>query len=181
LSRLGKKPITLPEKVEVAVNGRTVAAKGPKGTLSMKLLDGYSVKIENNAIVVKPDNDAEEYRAKWGLLRVLINNMVLGVSKGYTKGLIIEGTGFRFALEGNNKLTITAGYSHLVRYIAPQGIAFTAEGQNKVFVSGIDKQLVGQVAAEIRGVKKPEPYKGKGIRYDNEVIVRKVGKKSGKK
>lgn len=181
MSRLGKKPIALPEKVEVAVKEGMVTVKGPKGTLSIKLLDGYSVRIENNTIIVKPDNDGEEYRAKWGLLRVLINNIVLGVSKGYTKGLIIEGTGFRFALEGNNKLTISAGYSHLVRYIAPQGITFSAEGQNKVLVTGIDKQLVGQVAAEIRGVRKPEPYKGKGIRYDDEVIVRKVGKKSGKK
>jgi large subunit ribosomal protein L6 len=181
LSRLGKKPITLPEKVEVAIDKGVVVAKGPKGTLSTKLLDGYSVKIENNTVVVNPDRDAEEFRAKWGLLRVLISNMVLGVSKGYTKGLIIEGTGFRFALEGNSKLTITAGYSHLVRYIAPQGITFTIEGQNRITVAGIDKQLVGQVAAEIRKVRKPEPYKGKGIRYDNEVIVRKVGKKSGKK
>jgi len=181
VSRVGKKPVSLPEKVEVTLNGATITVKGPKGTLSREVLEGYSVAIEDKNIVVKPNNEGEEYWAKWGLLRVLINNMIVGVSQGYSKGLIIEGTGFRFAIDGTNKMTITAGYSHAVRYIAPQGITFGIEGQNKVTVSGIDKQLVGQVAAEIRGVRKPEPYKGKGIRYDNEVIVRKEGKKSGKK
>lgn len=181
MSRVGKKPIALPEKVEVAVANGIISVKGPKGNLSTKLLDGYSVAIENNEVLVKPENDGEEYWAKWGLLRQLINNMVVGVSTGYSKGLIIEGTGFRFALEGNNKLTIAAGYAHAVRYIAPQGVTFAAEGANKITISGIDKQIVGQVAAEIRSVRGPEPYKGKGIRYDGEVIVRKEGKKSGKK
>jgi len=181
LSRLGKKPIAIPEKVEVTLNGNTITVKGPKGTLSREILDGYSVAVEGKTIVVKPKNEGEEYWAKWGLLRVLINNMVVGVSTGYAKGLIIEGTGFRFAIDGTSKMTITAGYSHAVRYIAPQGITFGIEGQNKVTISGIDKQLVGQVAAEIRSIRKPEPYKGKGIRYDNEVIIRKEGKKSGKK
>jgi large subunit ribosomal protein L6 len=181
LSRLGKKPITIPEKVEVTLKDKTITVKGPKGSLEREILDGYSVKIENKTIIVKPDNEGEEYWAKWGLLRVLIDNMIIGVSAGYSKGLIIEGTGFRFALEGTSKMTITAGYSHAIRYIAPKGITFAIEGQNKVTVSGIDKQLVGQVAAEIRSVRKPEPYKGKGIRYDDEVIVRKEGKKSGKK
>ena len=180
MSRLGKKPIALPEKVEVAVDNGIINIKGPKGSLTTPLLDGYSIAVENKAIVVKPDNVSEEYWAKWGLLARLLSNMVEGVSKGYTRGLIIEGTGFRFALEGN-KLTISAGYSHAIRYIAPQGVSFALEGTNKVIVSGIDKQVVGQVAAEIRSVRKPEPYKGKGIRYDNEVIVRKEGKKSGKK
>lgn len=181
MSRIGKKPIVLPEKVEVAANDKIITVKGPKGTLSQEIFDGYSLSLENKTIVVKPADESEERWAKWGLLSVLINNMVVGVSKGYSKGLIIEGTGFRFALEGNNKLTIAAGYSHAVRYFAPQGITFAIEGQNKITVSGIDKQLVGQVAAEIRSVRKPEPYKGKGIRYENEVIVRKEGKKSGKK
>jgi len=181
LSRVGKKPIALPEKVEIAVEKGIISVKGPKGSLSTVLLDGYSVAVENKTVVVKPTAEGEEYWAKWGLLRMLVNNMIVGVSTGYSKGLIIEGTGFRFALEGNNKLTIAAGYAHAVRYIAPQGITFAAEGANKITVSGIDKQVVGQVAAEIRSVRGPEPYKGKGIRYDGEVIVRKEGKKSGKK
>jgi large subunit ribosomal protein L6 len=181
LSRVGKKPIALPEKVEVAVENGIISVKGPKGSLTTKLLDGYSVVKEDKSVVIKPNNESEEYWAKWGLLRMLVSNMVTGVSTGYSKGLIIEGTGFRFALEGTNKLTIAAGYAHAVRYIAPQGVTFAAEGANKITVSGIDKQVVGQVAAEIRSVRGPEPYKGKGIRYDGEVIVRKEGKKSGKK
>jgi large subunit ribosomal protein L6 len=181
LSRLGKKPIALPEKVEVALSGKTITVKGSKGTLSREIFDGYSLVIDDKTVTVKPNSEGEEYWAKLGLLRALINNMVIGVSVGYSKGLIIEGTGFRFAIEGTNKMTISAGYSHAVRYIAPQGITFSIEGQNRVTISGIDKQLVGQVAAEIRGIREPEPYKGKGIRYDNEIIVRKEGKKSGKK
>lgn len=180
MSRLGKKPIALPEKVEVAVANEIITVKGQKGSLTTPLLEGYSVKVENGAVTVKPNDEGEQYWAKWGLLSRLIGNMVEGVSKGYTRGLIIEGTGFRFALEGN-KLTIAAGYSHAIRYLAPQGVSFALEGTNKVIISGIDKQVVGQVAAEIRSVRKPEPYKGKGIRYDDEVIVRKEGKKSGKK
>lgn len=181
MSRVGKKPIELPAGVEVTVENGIVKAKGAKGSLSTPLLDGYSVVKEGNSVVVKLNNEGEEYWAKWGLLRQLVNNMVEGVSKGYSKGLIIEGTGFRFTLEGKNKLTIAAGYAHAVRYIAPEGIEFAVEGVNKVTITGIDKQIVGQVAAEIRSVRGPEPYKGKGIRYDGEVIVRKEGKKSGKK
>ena len=181
MSRVGKKSVSLPEKVEVTLNGSNITVKGPKGELTREVFDGYSVVVEGKTVTVKPNKDGEEYWAKWGLLRVLIDNMVVGVSAGYVKGLIIEGTGFRFAVDGTNKMTVNAGYSHSVRYIAPKGITFAAEGQNKVTISGIDKQLVGQVAAEIRSIRKPEPYKGKGIRYDNEVIVRKEGKKSGKK
>lgn len=181
MSRVGKKPVSLPEKVEVSINGLTITVKGPKGELTREMFDGYNVAVEGRTLTVTPKAEGEEHWAKWGLLRVLIDNMVVGVSAGYTKGLIIEGTGFRFALDGNNKLTINAGYSHQTRYIAPKGITFAIEGANKVSVSGIDKQLVGQVASEIRSIRKPEPYKGKGIRYDNEVIVRKEGKKSGKK
>jgi len=181
MSRVGKRPIALPAGVEVAVNNGVVNVKGPKGALSTILLDGYSVVKEGNSVVVKLNVEGEEHWAKWGLLRQLVSNMVEGVSKGYSKSLIIEGTGFRFALEGKNKLTIAAGYAHAVRYIAPAGIEFAIEGTNKVTISGIDKQVVGQVAAEIRSVRGPEPYKGKGIRYDGEVIVRKEGKKSGKK
>jgi large subunit ribosomal protein L6 len=181
VSRVGKKPVEIPEKVEITLNGNTITVKGPKGTLTREMFEGYSVAVEGKNVIVKPENEGEEHWAKWGLLRVLINNMVVGVSAGYTKGLIIEGTGFRFAVDGTDKMTISAGYSHAVRYIAPKGITFGIEGQNKVTISGIDKQIVGQVAAEIRSIRKPEPYKGKGIRYDNEVIVRKEGKKSGKK
>jgi large subunit ribosomal protein L6 len=175
LSRLGKKPITVPAGVEVkAVNG-LVTVKGPKGELSQEIFSGYSVVVEDSLVTVKTDSDERSAMAKWGLLAVLVKNMVLGVSEGFQKALIVEGVGYRVQLQGK-KLTIIAGYSHPILYIAPEGIDFVVEGTNKVIVSGIDKQKVGQVAAEIRGIRPPEPYKGKGIRYDGEYIARKAGK-----
>jgi len=179
LSRLGKKPIELPGNVTVAVADSTVTVKGPKGELSQEVFEGYTVSVADNQVVVTPGSDAKETWAKWGLLSVLIKNMIIGVSTGYQKTLIIEGVGFRLTLAGK-KLTVIAGYSHPILYVAPAGIDFEVEGTNKVTVKGIDKQQVGQVAAEIRSVRAPEPYKGKGIRYENEYIARKAGKSNKK-
>jgi len=179
LSRLGKKPIELPGNVTVAVADSTVTVKGPKGELSQEIFEGYTVSSADNQVVVTPESEAKELWAKWGLLSVLIKNMVIGVSTGYQKSLLIEGVGFRLTLAGN-KLTVIAGYSHPTLYVAPAGIEFEVEGTNKVTVKGIDKQKVGQVAAEIRSIRMPEPYKGKGIRYTDEFIVRKAGKSNKK-
>ncbi len=152
-----------------------VVVKGPKGELSQVILDGYKVEVADEQVKVTPENEGREYWAKWGLHAVLIKNMIVGVTEGYTKALIVDGVGYRATLQGK-KLTIIAGYSHPILYIAPEGIDFEVEGTNKVTVKGIDKQVVGQVAAEIRSIRKPEPYKGKGIRYDGEYIARKAGK-----
>ncbi len=178
MSRLGKKPIAISDKASVTIADNVVTVKGPKGELSQEILEGYSVAVADNEVVVTPDNADRQYWAKWGLLAVLIKNMIVGVTEGYQKALIVEGVGYRVTLQGK-KLTIIAGYSHPILYVAPDGIDFAVEGANKVIVTGIDKQKVGQVAAEIRGIRPPEPYKGKGIRYDGEYIARKAGK-SGK-
>jgi len=179
LSRLGKKPIEVPANVTVTVADNSVTVKGPKGELNQEIFEGYTVSSAENQVVVTPDNDAKEFWAKWGLLSVLIKNMIVGVSTGYQKSLVIEGVGFRLTLAGK-RLTVIAGYSHPVLYIAPEGVDFEVEGTNKVTVKGIDKQKVGQVAAEIRSIREPEPYKGKGIRYDGEYIARKAGKSNKK-
>ena len=175
MSRLGKKPISIPEKVEIKSANGIVTVKGPKGELTQEIFDGYSVVVDDGKVTVTPDSEARSAYAKWGLLSVLITNMAKGVSEGYSKALIVDGVGYRVQLQGK-KLTIIAGYSHPILYIAPEGIDFVVEGQNKVIVSGINKQMVGQVAAEIRSIRPPEPYKGKGIRYDGEYIARKAGK-----
>ena len=175
MSRLGKKPLVIPAKVEVSVKDSTVVVKGAKGELTVAILDGYSVAVEEGLVKVTPESDAQSAWAKWGLIAVLIRNAMTGVSEGYQKALIVEGVGYRVSLQGK-KLTIIAGYSHPVLYVAPDGVDFEVEGNNKIVVKGIDKQKVGQVAAEIRGIRPPEPYKGKGIRYDGEHIVRKAGK-----
>ena len=175
MSRLGKKPLAIPAKVEVTVKDSTVTVKGAKGELTVDILEGYSVVVEDGTVKVTPASDAQSAWAKWGLIAVLIRNAMTGVSEGYQKALIVEGVGYRVTLQGK-KLTIIAGYSHPVLYVAPAGVDFEVEGNNKVVIKGIDKQKVGQVAAEIRGIRPPEPYKGKGIRYDGEYIARKAGK-----
>lgn len=179
MSRLGKKPIDFPGNVTVTAANGTVTVKGPQGELSQEIFEGYKVSVAENQVVVTPENESKDLSAKWGLLTVLIKNMIIGVSEGYKKALVIEGVGFRLALQGA-KLTVTAGYSHPTLYVAPAGIDFELEGTNKVFVKGISKQLVGQVSAEIRSIRPPEPYKGKGIRYSDETIVRKAGKSNKK-
>lgn len=177
MSRIGKLPITIPSGVIITVDNDTIKVDGPKGSLSQPSLPGIKVEVKDGEAIVDRINDEQEFRAKHGLMRTLIDNMVKGVTEGFSKKLEINGVGFRVALAGAG-LKFNLGYSHDVNYALPQGIQATVE-QNTITVSGIDKQQVGQVAAEIRALRKPEPYKGKGIKYAGERILRKSGK-SGK-
>jgi large subunit ribosomal protein L6 len=177
MSRIGKQPIDIPSGVTITVDPNTITVAGGKGTLQQFTMPGVMVKQEENQIVVTRENNEAINRAKHGLMRSLVNNMVVGVSQGFSKKLEINGVGYRVALAGN-ALKMNLGFSHEVIYNLPQGITATVE-QNTITVGGIDKQQVGQVAAEIRALKKPEPYKGKGIKYADERIIRKSGK-SGK-
>jgi large subunit ribosomal protein L6 len=176
MSRTGKKPVPPVSGVTVTLDGRAVSAKGPKGELSMTLMEIVNAKQADNGITIEPANDTKEARAAWGTTRALINNMVLGVSKGYEKKLAIQGVGYRAAMQGKD-LKLSLGLSHEVVYETPKGITIATPTQTEVTVTGIDKQQVGQVAAEIRAFRKPEPYKGKGVRYVGEYIARKEGKK----
>lgn len=177
MSRVGKLPISLPSGVTITVDPDFVTVKGAKGELKQFTMPGVTVTVEDNQVVVTRENDEPKIRAKHGLMRALVNNMIVGVSQGFSKQLEINGVGYRVALQGTD-LKMNLGFSHEVIYKLPQGITATVE-QNKITVTGISKQQVGQVAAEIRALKKPEPYKGKGIKYVDEVIIRKSGK-SGK-
>jgi large subunit ribosomal protein L6 len=177
MSRIGKQPIAVPSGVTITVDPDTITVAGSKGTLTQFTMPGVTVKQEEGTVVVTRENDEPKNRAKHGLMRSLINNMVVGVSQGFSKQLEVNGVGFRVATAGQD-LKMNLGFSHEVVYHLPQGIQATVE-QNKITISGIDKQQVGQVAAEIRALKKPEPYKGKGIKYVDERIIRKSGK-SGK-
>ncbi|HSX47772.1 MAG TPA: 50S ribosomal protein L6 [Patescibacteria group bacterium] len=177
MSRIGKQPIKLPSGVTFDVNNDVFIVTGTKGTLTLPKLDGISVSKEEEQIIVKRVNDEAINRARHGLMRSLINNMVVGVSQGYEKKLEINGVGYRAQLQGED-LKLNVGFSHDVLYKIPEGIKAQIE-QNVITISGIDKQKVGQAAAEIRALKKPEPYKGKGIKYADERIIRKSGK-SGK-
>ncbi len=177
MSRVGKQPIAIPSGVTITLDPDTITVAGSKGTLSLNQLADIAVKNEDGTVTVTRANDEPKVRAKHGLMRSLINNMVVGVSQGFSKQLEVNGVGFRVALAGTD-LKMNLGFSHEVIYHLPQGITATVE-QNKITISGIDKQQVGQVAAEIRALKKPEPYKGKGIKYSDERIIRKSGK-SGK-
>ena len=180
MSRIGRLPVTVPAgvTVEIAENNK-VTVKGPKGTLTRELPVEMEIKLEEGKVVVTRPNDLKRMKALHGLTRTLINNMVVGVSQGYQKVLEINGVGYRAAKAGN-KLTLSLGYSHPVEMVDPEGVETVLEGQNKITVKGIDKEKVGQYAAEIRDKRRPEPYKGKGIKYADEVIRRKVGK-TGKK
>jgi large subunit ribosomal protein L6 len=182
MSRIGKLPVAIPEKVTVEVTESSVRVKGPKGELEQHVLPVVTVKVDGGNVVVERKGDTKPHRAAHGLTRTLVANMVEGVSKGFRKSLEIQGVGYRATKAGNN-LALTLGYSHPVAYEAPEGIAFALEGTTKIHVEGIDKQRVGQVAAEIRDLRPPEPYKGKGIRYEGEVVRKKLGKagKAGKK
>jgi len=177
MSRIGKQPIAIPQGVTITVDDAAITVKGPKGELSQFTMDGVTVSQEESNLIVNRDNDERGPKAKHGLMRSLVNNMVVGVTKGFEKKLEINGVGFRAALSGN-VLKMSLGFSHEIVYKLPEGIQAKVEG-NVITVSGISKQLVGQVAAEIRAFKKPEPYKGKGIKYSDERILRKSGK-SGK-
>ncbi len=177
MSRIGKQPVVIPEGVTVDIaEGNVVHAKGPKGELTKTMHPDMILSMENGEITVAtPENQEKAYGPLWGLTRSLVNNMVQGVHEGYSKTLILKGVGYR-ALVNGNKLTLNVGYSHPVEMEAPQGITIEAPEATKVVVSGADKELVGDVAADIRAVRLPEPYKGKGIRYENEHIKLKAGK-----
>jgi large subunit ribosomal protein L6 len=182
MSRIGRAPISVPPKVQVSwSDGNLVSVKGPKGVLSYQIDPELSLKLEDGVLSVSRPSDSKEHKAKHGLYRTLVNNMVVGVTNGYSKQLEIHGVGYRAAKIGEN-LVIQVGYSHPVEVQPPQGISFTIDGVDpatkatKISVIGIDKQLVGEVAANIRRIRKPEPYKGKGIRYAGEAIRRKAGK-----
>lgn len=180
MSRIGKKNIAIPAGVTVSQEHNIVTVKGPKGELKQDISPKIEVTIAEAEVALKPVEDDKNLFAKWGLYRVLIANMITGVSEGFTKKLIVDGIGYKAELKGTT-LMISAGFSHPFLYMPPEGITFQLEGPTKVSVCGIDKQKVGQVAAEIRKIRPPEPYKGKGIRYDGEVIIRKAGKTGGKK
>ncbi|MDL2235665.1 50S ribosomal protein L6 [Christensenellaceae bacterium OttesenSCG-928-L17] len=176
MSRIGKLPVTVLSGVTITVGeNNTVTVKGPKGQLSEKIADEMIIEQEDGVLTVKRPSDNKRHRAMHGLSRTLINNMVVGVTDGFSKTLEIVGVGYRAAMQGN-KLTLNVGYSHPVEFVEPDGIKFEVPAPNRIVISGISKQLVGQVAADIRKVRKPEPYKGKGIRYQNEVVRRKEGK-----
>ena len=180
MSRIGRLPVEIPAGVEVTVaENNVVTVKGPKGTLTESLPVEMDIKVENNQVVVTRPNDLKKMKSLHGLTRTLVANMVTGVTKGYEKVLEINGVGYRAAKSGN-KLTLNLGYSHPVEMTDPEGVETVVEGQNKIIVKGISKEKVGQFAAEIRDKRRPEPYKGKGIKYADEVIRRKVGK-TGKK
>ncbi len=180
MSRIGKLPVAIPAGVEVKLeDGNVITVKGPKGTLTRKLVDDLTIEVTATEVTVTRPSDLKRYKQLHGLTRTLIANMVEGVTNGYKKELEINGVGYRAAKSGN-KLTLTLGYSHPVEMIDPEGITTTLEGNNKIIVEGIDKEKVGQFAAEIRTKRPPEPYKGKGIKYSTETIRRKVGK-TGKK
>ncbi len=181
MSRIGKKPIALPSGVDVKIGTGTVVVTGPKGTLSQAVESSVIITVDaaTKEVAVTVPVEQKSLWSKWGLYRQLVSNMVEGVSKGFKKTLEIEGVGYRAEMKGKY-LMVSVGYSHPILYVPPQGIAIVVESTTKVSVSGIDKQIVGQVAAEIRSMRAPEPYKGKGIRYEGERILRKAGKTGAK-
>jgi large subunit ribosomal protein L6 len=176
MSRIGKNPITVPSGVDVTIDGANVRVKGPKGQLELVLVGDVAIDRDGETLMVTRADDARGNRSLHGLQRTLVNNMIVGVSEGFVKELDIVGVGYRAAAKGSNGLEILVGYSHPVNVEAPAGITFEVPAPTRIVVRGFDKQLVGQVAADIRKIRKPEPYKGKGIRYVDERIRRKAGK-----
>jgi large subunit ribosomal protein L6 len=179
MSRIGNKPVPVPDKVTVTVDGSTVTVKGPKGELTQEFRPEMKVRVEDGKVLVQRPSDTKPHRALHGLTRALIANMVQGVTGGYRKSLEIIGVGFKAEKKGKT-LVLTVGYSHVVQYPEPQGITISTSSPTVVVIEGMDKQKVGQVAAEIRSVRPPEPYKGKGIRYQGEQVRRKAGKAGAK-
>jgi large subunit ribosomal protein L6 len=176
MSRIGKRPVAIPSGVTATIEAGQLSVKGPKGTLAMPLRDEITYTLENDGISVQPANGTKQARSFWGMQRTLVQNLITGVTEGFTKKLLITGVGYRAAAQGKN-LKLQLGYSHDVDFAVPEGIEIKTPDNTTVEISGIDKQKVGQVAAEIRRWRKPEPYKGKGIKYDGEFIFRKEGKK----
>ncbi|PPB80392.1 large subunit ribosomal protein L6 [Albidovulum inexpectatum] len=176
MSRIGKKPVTIPAGVTATVSGQKVEVKGPKGTLSFTATDDVTIAINENEITVTPRGQSKRARQQWGMTRSMIANLVKGVTEGFRKELEINGVGYRAQMQGN-VLKLSLGYSHEVNFQVPQGVTVTTPKQTEIVVEGIDPQLVGEVAAKIREWRRPEPYKGKGIKYKDEYIFRKEGKK----
>ncbi len=176
MSRIGKKPVALPSGVSASISGQSVEVKGPKGTRSFHATDDVTLTIEEGSVKVTPRGTSKLARQQWGMVRSQVENLVVGVTTGFKKELEIQGVGYRAAMAGN-VLKLSLGYSHEVNFEVPDGVTVTAPKQTEIIVEGIDQQLVGQVAANIREWKKPEPYKGKGIRYKGEFVFRKEGKK----
>jgi large subunit ribosomal protein L6 len=176
MSRIGKNPIPVPSGVDVTLDGRVVRVKGPQGSLEREIPGEITVRQEDSTLLVERPNDERQNRALHGLTRSLVNNMVVGVTAGFTKELEIVGVGYRAAAPSPNRLDLALGFSHPVAVDAPAGISFECPAPTRIIVKGIDKELVGQVAANIRKIRKPEPYKGKGVRYAGEVVQRKAGK-----
>ncbi len=179
MSRIGRKAITVPAGVTTTITGSEISVKGPKGELKATLLPGIEIKVEDTALMVSRKNEERQTRAYHGLIRSLLQNMVIGVTDGYKKTLKLIGTGYRVSLKGAN-LSLALGFSHPVDVVAVPGIKLTIEGNDTIHIEGIDKQLVGQVAANIRKIRPPEPYKGKGVRYVDEYVRRKAGKAASK-
>ncbi|RYE68618.1 MAG: 50S ribosomal protein L6 [Rhizobiaceae bacterium] len=176
MSRIGKKPVSVPAGVTASIEGKTLSVKGPKGTLTLAMRDEIKYALEDGSISVQPANETKQARAFWGMQRTMVQNLITGVTEGFAKKLLITGVGYRAASQGK-VLKLQLGYSHDVNFDIPEGIEIKTPDQTTVEITGIDKQKVGQVAAEIRRWRKPEPYKGKGIKYDGEFIFRKEGKK----
>jgi large subunit ribosomal protein L6 len=179
MSRVGKVPIVIPEGVNVSVKGTTVIVSGSKGELKRSFLSYVKIKVENNKIYVVPNGDMKKHKEQHGLVRALINNMVIGVSKGFEKRLKLIGTGYRVRKDGEG-IVSQLGYSHNIKYVPPDGIEIDVPDTGRFVVKGIDKELVGEISARIRRFRPPEPYKGKGIRYEDEIVRRKAGKSGGK-
>ncbi|MDE4134695.1 50S ribosomal protein L6 [Phaeobacter sp. QD34_3] len=176
MSRIGKKPVELPSGVSASVSGQTVEVKGPKGTRSFTATDDVTLTVEDNVVKVEPRGKSKRARQQWGMSRTMVANLVAGVTTGFKKELEIQGVGYRASMQGNT-LKLNLGYSHDVDFVAPEGVTITAPKQTEIVVEGNDQQQVGEVAAKIRDWRRPEPYKGKGIRYKGEFIFRKEGKK----
>jgi large subunit ribosomal protein L6 len=176
MSRIGKKPVELPAGVSASVSGQTIEVKGPKGARSFSATDDVTLAVDGNVVSITPRGSSKRARQQWGMSRTMVSNLVTGVTVGFKKELEIQGVGYRASLQGN-KLKLNLGLSHDVEYVAPEGVTLTVPKQTEIVVEGIDEQEVGQVAANIRKWRKPEPYKGKGIRYKGEFVFRKEGKK----
>ena len=176
MSRIGKKPVVVPQGVEVSLNGQNIAAKGPKGALVVTLSELVSVVQGDDGLTLSPVDKTQDARSFWGLSRSLVENIVTGVSEGFSRKLELQGVGYRAQMQGST-LKLSLGFSHDVNFPVPEGISVDCPSQTEIIVSGIDKQKVGQVAAEIRSYRPPEPYKGKGVRYEGEYVFRKEGKK----
>ncbi len=175
MSRIGKQPVVIPQGVQFNVDGRTLVCKGPKGTSKLPLFEGITAKVDGGKVVLERGSEEKQVRAMHGTTRALVQNMVEGVTKGYSKNLEIVGVGYRATLKGKT-IVLNVGFANAIELAIPDGVTVTVPDQTHVSVSGVDKALVGQVAADIRGARKPEPYKGKGVRYANEIVRRKAGK-----